>query len=785
MQSKQAQQLCVSGSQAVYEHVTKQRFGGAQEIAVQAIEKIADQEFKFKLARSIYDLDSIAFLFSDGERRYFDNDEISILVYDQEQRFVLVKTSVDVAQLIRDTIQHPSAWALVFDLKFLIKRVIQWFENNGDELTFLEGRSKSKFAFDSSVIFSGAKPSKQQMEAIKLCFDEPLTYIWGAPGTGKTRFVLSYAILNYIKHDAKVLILAPTNLALEQVFRGVISTIEIAGISKRQLLRLGTPTKTFATEHGEVCEDKSLDLKISQLERQIDILESIKKIDRYQQPNIEAIVEQLSWLDKRQKLLRYTDIELQKLQANITSNEKNSHALTNSIKAHEQAIEKAQKNTTKRQALENSLAKLRDRNAQLIDQKIRDQECFDSVANKVKSLRPIVQKRESEVLVLAAKHNIDEQDLSLANIKVLWQDSIKNRARLFSIAQEYEQFAEQELLSKLNQYRADVATLSAHSTKVRLLTANVIGMTLDSFMAKTKDRPMQFDHVFIDEAGYASLVKTLPVFITRGPITLLGDHKQLPPVCEFNRDDILAHKKTLSACVWDLSAIHCESFWLSESLESLVQTYQDRVTPSFSDLHKIALTQSYRFGKKLTAVLEQHVYTEEGFQSGLDADTQLSIFNVSNQQLNDRLFNDDRPEKNIGRRANVSEAYCVQRILEKGIVATQDYVVLTPYRDQVSLLAELSPELNETEKLMTVHKSQGREWHTVIYCVCDIGNGLNPWFTDSENEVSGGLANVNTAVSRAKQHLIIVCDSYAWQRRPKQLISGLISARSKRYTFTA
>ena len=141
-------------------------------------------------------------------------------------------------------------------------------------------------------------------------------------------------------------------------------------------------------------------------------------------------------------------------------------------------------------------------------------------------------------------------------------------------------------------------------------------------------------------------------------------------------------------------------------------------------------------------------------------------------------------ELEVGRRANISEAQCVLKILNKGVLENDDFAVLTPYRDQVSLLAKLKPELIEQDRLLTVHKSQGREWHTVIYSACDIGNGLTPWFTDSTNPLSGGLSNVNTAVSRAKQHLIIICDSNAWEAKPNQLISGLIRARSRRYQYT-
>ena len=79
--------------------------------------------------------------------------EINIVVYDQEQRFVIVKTNHEVAELINNTLEHPTSWALVYDLKFLIKKVIEWYEENGDDLVFLAGRSRSRFNFDPALIF--------------------------------------------------------------------------------------------------------------------------------------------------------------------------------------------------------------------------------------------------------------------------------------------------------------------------------------------------------------------------------------------------------------------------------------------------------------------------------------------------------------------------------------------------------------------------------------------------------------------------------------------------------
>ena len=777
MDAKKLSLACIDGAQKVYDHVSKRRYGGAQEIHVDAIELVEGQEFKFKLSRAIFDLESVTFLFSDGERRYLENDEISIVVYDQEQRFVIVKTSIEVAELINDTIDHPNAWKLVFDLKFLIKRVIEWYEEKGDELTFLAGRSCSALNFDNALIFADAQPSEEQLAAINVCFTEPLSYIWGAPGTGKTRFVLSYALLTYIKNDAKALILAPTNLALEQIFRGIVDVVERAKVDKRQLLRLGTPTKSFATEHGEICEDKGLDVKLSELGRQIEILESIKAIDKLDQPNLNAMLVESTWLDKRQKLVRFTDSTLSKLKEDIRSENKNLEALNNSLTAHKVALETSGSNPTKHRTLLASQQKLKARHTQILESLTNNQARFNDIDSDVKGLRKIVQSKESKLQVLAAKAGVDDADLSLVNITKLKKDTLSNRARLFSMAQEYEQFLEPELEAKLAHYKSDLVTLKAYSTEARLITANVIGMTLDSFMARYKDKSIEVDHVFVDEAGYASLVKTLPAFITRGPITLLGDHKQLPPVCELSRDDILKTAANNSAFLWDLSAIYCESVWRANSVQLAVDDYQNMVLPVFQSMQKSALTTSFRFGKKLASVLHKHVYVEEGFYSALEEDTRLSVFNVKNQ----RGFNDD----DIGRRANMSEALCVLKIIEKGILNTNDFAVLTPYRDQVSLLAKLNPELIDNDQLLTVHKSQGREWHTVIYCVCDIGNGARPWFTDSGNLMSGGLANVNTAVSRAKQHLIIVCDADTWELKHDQLISGLIQARSKRYQYQA
>ena len=75
------------------------------------------------------------------------------------------------------------------------------------------------------------------------------------------------------------------------------------------------------------------------------------------------------------------------------------------------------------------------------------------------------------------------------------------------------------------------------------------------------------------------------------------------------------------------------------------------------------------------------------------------------------------------------------------------------------------------DSLATVHGSQGREWKTVILSVVDTSD---KFFTDTRNPRSNGLNLINTAVSRAREELIIVCDYHYWIRQKGQLICKLL-----------
>ena len=80
------------------------------------------------------------------------------------------------------------------------------------------------------------------------------------------------------------------------------------------------------------------------------------------------------------------------------------------------------------------------------------------------------------------------------------------------------------------------------------------------------------------------------------------------------------------------------------------------------------------------------------------------------------------------------------------------------------------------DNILTIHRSQGREWDHVILSVTDT---QDMFFTDSLNLRSEGKKIINTAVSRAKKSLVIVCDCSYWTKQENQLVAKLLAVAKR------
>lgn len=331
-----------------------------------------------------------------------------------------------------------------------------------------------------------------------------------------------------------------------------------------------------------------------------------------------------------------------------------------------------------------------------------------------------------------------------------------------SIEREYAKFSFKQLYSIIENFEQKKEFLKAQTTEERLKDVNIIACTLDCYIGRYVDEELPVSHFFLDEAGYACAIKALTIFRSKKPVTFLGDHLQLPPVCELNDDKLTSTKEYKDVFIWSQSAIHIGDIF-DKTKEEAYRNYQNNSEPTFSSVSKSDLKKTHRFGDNLARVLNQFVYRNGFCSAQLNGTTKIKFIHVTNNV------------PPLNKRENHGEAQAIHDLFNSGELSN-DFIILTPYSNQVKLIGQLLPDLRKEHKILTVHGSQGREWKTVILSIADTSD---MWFTNSQNKASKGLNLINTAVSRAKEELIIVCNHNFWINANGQLVQGLLQVGTR------
>lgn len=308
------------------------------------------------------------------------------------------------------------------------------------------------------------------------------------------------------------------------------------------------------------------------------------------------------------------------------------------------------------------------------------------------------------------------------------------------------------MIKKLGALDAELKKLKA-GTEARWVNVRVWAMTIDRFIA-LNNVPSDFEpvHVFMDEAAYCSLIKGYTLLSLGRPVTLLGDHAQLPPVCEMNEHELQCSFRP--EFLWAQSAIHLDSvFELTE--HELYGDYKASAEPRFCGLEMNKLSITHRFGPGLSHILSDFIYNG-ALTSARSSETDIRYIHAPSSTADKS-------------RTSSSECAAIKALAGNLTRQRTDFAILAPYKNQVAELSKLMPTLAAAGRIMTIHAAQGREFHTVIFSVVDT---TNKFFTDSSNPI--GRAVLNTAISRAKFDLILVLDYDYWRTQKRQLIGRLL-----------
>lgn len=728
------------------------------------------------------DLDSLLFSFGG---RWHSSHEIAPLEYDKTTVTLRVRPQKHLFSEFSSL--SPKNLTLLYDLKFLVKRVEDWYSRHGNKICLPEHAPEAP----EIVCPNGVTPSPEQMEAIHGALSTPFSYIWGAPGTGKTRVVLSSCVLSLVCSGQYVLLLAPTNNALEQMLYGVIPACQSAGIPLDHILRLGTPTLDFFKRYPDVCEVRDIERQLQITESRIERIEAYLRFCDFRESFKFAashITEPLKIMENIVDFRKQALCEMEALQLSGTQDRakdmllrRETDRLMGEIRTRQKKLGSTGKlkrvfrpkwYSSECAAIEAAMTELKEKSKQL-----------DTLAE---ILAVAEQKWHAcGKRIAALESDFSEKHSALLDVAQLWPSvhsaaaalTMKNwhsgsraitasldeqRNTLIAQDEQYAELAdisEDELRNTLIALKKEHDQLLSGSTGERLKDIYILAATLDKFL--TLDIPsgsFRPNQIFLDEAGYCSLIKGITPLGLGIPTTFLGDHMQLPPICEMN-DDNFQTEAYQSVCLWGQSALYSECIFFQD-LPHICEDYLTNEPAPFLAMRKYNLDCTYRFGSSLASILSGTVYAPT-FHSALHGETELLVL--------------DAPYQNRTReRISETEADAIAWYLAQATLG--DFAILTPYRKQLSLLSSRFRSISKDGRILTIHASQGREWDTVFLSVVDT---TDKWFMNSCNPISKGKTVINTAVSRAKKRLILVCDYHYWRAQHSQLIGQLVNGAQR------
>lgn len=729
------------------------------------IESIDKNRITLSIESKIPVIESIEFEIND---KVFNQGDIIIEDYDDVKLILKVRAMRSAARLNWEDIQKV---VLLSDTKFLVRNLDQWYDNNAGRLSYPPIPSLRKgIVFDASN-----KSTEEQRNAVIRSLNAPLAYVWGAPGTGKTAYVLANAVKYCLQTERMIGLFAPTNYALDMALVQILKELDKMNVAYAgKVLRLGTPTHFLAEQYPDVCEvidnvskGRRYEAKISNIEHVLEARATLQKADWIESfySDFDEIIQQnkrnikqasriaqlkkdfeeqsqmLAKKDRRLITIRHAIMDrndalrpgLGKLLRTISGTKKRLEAELESLSAEETLIEQTIE-STKTKCLE--LRKEIDEALSMID-KSGIKECYD----RIFVLRG-VKGRISRLMTPCDDSNIEAV---YAEIKKTVEGGRYKAKLILKDYSDYVAFTDAELKEKVTQYQERISSLNARRGNPHLVAA-----TLDGYNRRigvpggeTSDTKVNvsFDHIFLDEAGYCSIPKALPLFAQGCPVTMLGDHMQLQPISEMKSDEERANDNLLW---WRAPAIFMGGLFENGEIPHSLD----------GNLIRSDLTCSYRFGADLAKILDKFVY-KNGFTGLSNQSVELIGYDVGPHLPTDE------------NRASTPEARKVIELTKE--LVNENYVILTPYNKQRMLIAKMDKSLVRQEKLLTVHKSQGREWDTVIVSLADEPPG---YFTNSNRE--DGLHVLNTALSRAKKRLILVGDLARWRNQQRQMIAGII-----------
>lgn len=690
--------------------------------------------YEMELNKPLKDKD---FLIRDKDytREYIANKDFKVVLVDRANNKIFVKfldLSVKIPSGIKPNLE------ISYDLKILVLNQQTLLKEHSFDIDFPSIQPQQESYSGHQYIERFEHPSlpilnNEQERAVHMMLTQPLSFTKGAPGVGKT-LTVAIPILSYMSKGIPVAIITPTHVSLERSMSAINDLCLSVGIDLQRVIRLGVSSPWYADAYPQTLEfpDAQSYLK----EEELDLL------------------------------LLETALEYRRLEKQIKEKDEmiTIELLFEDLLPQIQLLEKVSINDKKV-----SLAKMVEIKIKMIISEITTETLqsligdinFQNFNDRYRDFKKYTQQLIIEVEPLS------KSERDILRINSLNNDLYGNRIELYEelVGTGYDHLNKVDINKKIVKTKEKINSFQKEYAQKKLQQAYLTGMTADSYNSRFKDEPLNAKHIFIDEGGYMPIIKAFGMCRNNIPLSILGDPNQLPPISEMN-NEISEGGKYESVILYGMSAFYLTTLF-KFGYDGLKRAYFENKDPDVSNAPIVELVQTHRFGNKLAEILDTYVY-KNGFTSALGNNGfKLEFIDAVNVAV-------------PGDRINPAEADSICNMLSSNEVQGT-IAVLTPYKNQVAHLKKTTKGLIDPNQIMSIHKSQGQEWDTVIVSLVDYQTRgpYGMWFTSSQNKLSNGLKVVNTAVSRAKKRLILVGHYGFWVAQKNELFGELLRSAQK------
>ncbi|KAJ3596215.1 hypothetical protein NHX12_002624 [Muraenolepis orangiensis] len=319
---------------------------------------------------------------------------------------------------------------------------------------------------------------------------------------------------------------------------------------------------------------------------------------------------------------------------------------------------------------------------------------------------------------------------------------------------------------EIGELRKELRTREATAIAQILKSADVV---LSTNTGASNDGPLRhlpkdhFDWVVIDECAQALESSCWIALLHARKCILAGDYKQLPPTIKSQT----AASKGLSVSL----------------MERLIKTFGDSVVRMLTvqyRMHSSIMDWASRemYQGRLTAhsSVESHLLKDlPGIACVEETSTPLLLIDTAGCGLSEMEATDEQSKGNQGE-VDLVELH-IKSLTEAGL-KPKDIAVIAPYNLQVDLLRQRLSVRYPTLEIKSVDGFQGREKEAVVLTLVR---------SNRKGEV-GFLAEdrrINVAVTRARRHLAVICDSQTVQSHAflKSLVSHMSEHGEVRTAF--